>query len=144
MKTQTAFLAAAFALLSGCGESGQPEPAASETATAEVAPAAPATAVAKSGADVFKKCAACHSVTPDGRNGIGPGLHGVTGRAVASVQGFTYSNALKGKGGVWDDAALDAFIAAPAKWAPGTKMMFAGISDPADRKALVEYLATLK
>lgn len=145
MKTHTFLLTAAFGLLAACGESSQPAPAASESASTEAAPAAaPATAVAKSGADVFKKCAACHSVTPDGRNGIGPGLHGVSGRAVASVQGFTYSNALKGKGGVWDDAALDAFIAAPAKWAPGTKMMFAGISDPADRKALVEYLATLK
>jgi cytochrome c len=134
MKTHALLLTAVFGLLAACGESSQPAPAASESASTEAAPAAaPAAAVAKSGADVFKKCAACHSVTPDGRNGIGPGL-----------QGFTYSNALKGKGGVWDDAALDAFIAAPAKWAPGTKMMFAGISDPADRKALVEYLATLK
>lgn len=145
MKTQAVLLAAAFLLLAGCGESGQPAPAGSESTSNDAAPAAaPAAVVAKSGADVFKKCAACHSVTPDGRNGIGPGLHGVSGRAVASVQGFTYSNALKEKGGVWDEAALDAFIAAPAKWAPGTKMMFAGISDPADRKALVEYLGTLK
>lgn len=110
-----------------------------QTATPE-----PVATVAKTGEDVFKKCAACHTVTPDGRNGIGPGLHGVSGRAVASAPGFTYSNGLKAKGGVWDEASLDAFLTAPAKWAPGTKMMFAGVNDAAERKALIDYLATLK
>lgn len=100
--------------------------------------------VAKTGKDVFKKCAACHPVTPDRRKGIGPGLHGITGRAIASAPGFTYSNGLKAKGGVWNEASLDAFLKAPAKWAPGTKMMFAGINDAAERKALIDYLATLK
>jgi cytochrome c len=127
--------------LAACG--GGTETTTSDTGGQAATPE-PVAAVAKSGEDLFKKCAACHSVTPDGRNGIGPGLHGVSGRAVASVEGFTYSNGLKAKGGVWDEANLDAFIAAPAKWAPGTKMMFAGISDPAERKALVDYLATLK
>lgn len=128
-------------LLAACG--GGTETTASDT-RGQAATPEPVAAVAKSGADVFKKCTACHSVTPDGRNGIGPGLYGVSGRAVASVEGFTYSNGLKAKGGVWDEANLDAFIAAPAKWAPGTKMMFAGISDSAERQALVDYLASLK
>ena len=128
-------------VITACG--GGAESTSSDTVGQTAAPE-PVAAVAKTGEDVFKKCMACHTVTPEGRNGIGPGLHGITGRAVASAPGFTYSNGLKAKGGVWDEANLDAFLTAPAKWAPGTKMMFAGINDAADRKALIDYLATLK
>ena len=143
---------AAFAALpllfaiAACGGGGEAtgSDTVGQTAAPETAAPKPVAAVAKTGEDVFKKCMACHTVTPEGRNGIGPGLHGITGRAVASAPGFTYSNGLKAKGGVWDEANLDAFLTAPAKWAPGTKMMFAGINDAADRKALIDYLATLK
>jgi cytochrome c len=128
-------------VITACG--GGAESTSSDTVGQTAAPE-PVAAVAKTGEDVFKKCMACHTVTPEGRNGIGPGLHGITGRAVASAPGFTYSSGLKAKGGVWDEANLDAFLTAPAKWAPGTKMMFAGINDAADRKALIDYLATLK
>ena len=143
---------AAFAALpllfaiAACGGGGEAtgSDTVGQTAAPETAAPKPIAAAAKTGEDVFRKCIACHTVTPEGRNGIGPGLHGVSGRAVASAPGFTYSNGLKAKGGVWDEANLDAFLTAPAKWAPGTKMMFAGINDAADRKALIDYLATLK
>ena len=128
-------------VITACG--GGAESTGSDTGGQTAAPE-PVAAVAKTGEELFKKCVACHTVTPDGRNGIGPGLHGVSGRAVASAPGFTYSSGLKAKGGAWDEANLDAFLAAPAKWAPGTKMMFAGINDAAERKALVDYLASLK
>lgn len=143
---------AAFAALpllfaiAACGGGGEAtgSDTVGQTAAPETAAPKSIAAAAKTGEDVFRKCIACHTVTPEGRNGIGPGLHGVSGRAVASAPGFTYSNGLKAKGGVWDEANLDAFLTAPAKWAPGTKMMFAGINDVADRKALIDYLATLK
>lgn len=136
-------IVAALALgLAGCGSNSEP---AAETTDATAAPAAePVAAVAKTGEEVFKKCTACHTVTPDGRNGIGPGLHNVVGRKVASAEGFVYSAAMKAKAGVWDEAALDAYITAPAKAVPGTKMLFAGISDAAERKALIDYLAAQK
>lgn len=134
---------AALPLLFAVAACGGTETTGSDTG-GQTAATEPVATVAKTGEDVFKKCAACHTVTPDGRNGIGPGLHGVSGRAVASAPGFTYSNGLKAKGGVWDEASLDAFLTAPAKWAPGTKMMFAGVNDAAERKALIDYLATLK
>lgn len=135
--------AAALALcLAACG--GNSEPAAETAETGATTVAEPVAAVAKSGEDVFKKCTACHTIDKGDRNGIGPNLHGIVGAKVASVAGFNYSSAMVAKGGNWDEATLDAYLTAPAKAVPGTKMMFAGISDAAERKALVEYLAAQK
>ncbi|MFC5795676.1 c-type cytochrome [Sphingopyxis terrae] len=87
-----------------------------------------------------KRCAACHTIDKDGPNGIGPNLHGIVGRPVASHPGFAYSGAMKAKGGVWDAAALDIYLADPMKIVPGTRMAFAGVIDAADRQALILYL----
>ena len=97
-----------------------------------------APAVAATGQDVFNdKCGDCHTVAPP--SGTAPALKGVIGRKVASLSDFQYSDALKAKGGVWNEAALDAFIADPKAYAPGTQMT-AGDADPADRKAIIDYL----
>ncbi len=132
-------------LLAGCGKA---EPPPDTAATADSAPASdPAPAIeptAAMGEQIFKRCMACHTIDKGGSNGIGPNLHGVVGRAVASHEGFSYSGAMKAKGGVWDEAALDHFLTAPMKALPGTRMAFAGIDDAADRKALILYLESQK
>ena len=125
-------------LLAGCGKAEQ-----AETSTDSATPAEPAPMVeptAAMGEQVFKRCVACHTISKDGPNGIGPNLHGVVGRAVASHADFSYSSALKAKGGQWDAAHLDHFLESPMKYAPGTRMAFAGVIDAADRKALILYL----
>ena len=61
-------------------------------------------------------------------------------RGKASAAGFGFSNALKGLGGEWSFADLDAFLASPKKFAKGTKMTFAGLKKPGDRAALLAYL----
>ncbi|MEP7348585.1 MAG: c-type cytochrome [Sphingorhabdus sp.] len=135
-------IAAALAFtLAACGGESQPAADTAETTTPAVEPVA---AVAKTGEEVFKKCAICHTVDKGGSNGIGPNLHGVAGAKVAAVAGYTYSPAMTAKGGVWDDASLDAYLVAPAKTVPGNKMAFAGVSDAAERTALIDYLKTLK
>ncbi len=106
--------------------------------------AAPTAVAAASGKDTFQKCVACHTIDKGGRNGVGPNLHGIVGKAVAASEGFSYSAAMKAKGGVWDEAALNAYIENPRKAIVGTKMSFAGISDAAERKALIDYLAEQK
>jgi cytochrome c len=98
------------------------------------------TADAAKGGDVFKKCAACHTITPGGANGLGPNLHGIMGQPVAARAGFAYSDALKTKGGSWDWETMSAWLLSPKKFAPGTKMTFAGLSKPEDRANLLAYM----
>jgi cytochrome c len=92
------------------------------------------------GEAVFKKsCAICHTLEV-GKNKIGPSLAGVVGRKAGSAAGFAYSAANKDSGDIWDERTLDAYLTAPQKFMPGTKMVFVGLKDPGDRKALIEYL----
>ena len=89
-------------------------------------------------------CVACHSYNEGGKAGIGPNMWNVVGSTIgAHMQGYSYSNALKAKGGEWTYDNLDAWLAKPASFAPGTKMTFAGVSDPAARADLISYLRTL-
>ncbi len=95
------------------------------------------------GEKVFAKCKACHKL--DGVDGTGPHLNGVVNRAKASVAGFGYSDALKAMAGEsWEPAKLDAFLANPKGYAPGTKMSFAGLPKVEDRANLVKYLETVQ
>jgi cytochrome c len=137
MRLAPVLLAGALTL-AGCGKSDKPADA---PATGEPGVEAPLVKpTAAMGEQVFKRCVACHTIDKGGSNGIGPNLHGVVGRAVASHAGFSYSGAMKAKGGVWDEAALDPYLEAPMKAVPGTRMAFAGVIDAADRKALILYL----
>lgn len=95
------------------------------------------------GARAFQKCYACHALEP-GRNDLsGPTLHGIVGRPVAAERGFRYSPALArfAAGRTWDAALLDRMIADPEALVPGTAMAFPGIADPAERRALIAWLA---
>jgi cytochrome c len=134
MIRRLALLATLPLALVACGQ-------AAEESEADLSPAAVALA---SGENLYRQCVACHSIDKGGRNGAGPNLHGIVGKAVASAQGFSYSEGMKAKGGVWDEAALDAYLENPRKAVAGTRMGFAGISDPAERKTLIAYLAAQK
>jgi len=126
--------------LAGCGGSKQEDAAATDSAGA-----APAAAVAASDAKpaAYAQCAACHSVEP-GKHGIGPSLHGVYGTKAGDIPGYAFSDKLKASGLTWDDATLDKWLAGPMKLVPGTKMTYAGMSDPAKRAEIIAYLKTLK
>ena len=98
-----------------------------------------APALAADGAQLFAmQCKMCH-----GGSVMGPTLNGVAGGPIAAKPGFAYSPALKAKGGTWTDANLDAYLKAPATFAPGTKMLISVPSDES-RAALIGYLKTLK
>lgn len=140
MRLAPVVLAGALAL-AGCGKAEPPAQPAPDGGPVASAPAPAVEPTAAMGAQVFRRCVACHTIDKDGRNGIGPNLHAIVGAPVAGKAGFSYSGAMKAKGGVWDEAALDVYLEAPMKALPGTRMAFAGIIDPADRKALILYLA---
>lgn len=95
------------------------------------------------GESAFARCAACHTVNQGGADGIGPNLFGVVGSAVANNAGYAYSDAMTAHASAaptWTYDELDAFITAPARHVPGTKMSFAGLRNTDDRIALIAYL----
>ncbi len=97
-----------------------------------------------SGEKVAKKCAACHSFDEGGPNKVGPNLYDLVNRPIASHEGFSYSDVLTGMSGdTWTYENLNAFLAKPKDFAPGTKMSFAGLSKVGDRADLVAWLRTL-
>ena len=106
--------------------------------------AAQAAGDAKAGADVFKRCAVCHTSDKGGGDGLGPNLSGIFGRKAASRPGFSYSAPLKKSGLVWNEANLTKWVAGPARLVPGTKMTFAGLSSKKQQADVVAYLAGLK
>ena len=135
-------------------------PAPSAPAPATPAPSAPATgtggpsgegtvaallaaADAGDGKKVFKKCKACHTADEGGAHKVGPNLWDVVGRAKAGAAGYRFSGVLTGLGGAWTFADLDAFLAKPKAFAPGTKMTFNGVRKAADRAAVIAYLRSL-
>ena len=96
---------------------------------------------AAKGEDVFKKCAACHNADKGGANALGPNLYNVVDEAAATGRaGFAFSDALKSKGGKWTFDNLNAWLTSPKAYAPGTKMTFAGLSNPQDRANVIAYL----
>ena len=93
------------------------------------------------GARAFQRCAACHSLQPDPRSPA-PHLAGVVGRRAGAVEGFRYSEAMRGagrRGLVWDETTLNRFLADPEAVVPGTDMPFQGGS-AAERAVVIDWL----
>lgn len=97
----------------------------------------------EAGKKQFAKCGICHSIK-EGENKIGPSLYGVVGRQAHSLPGYQYSDAMMHHDVTWTEAELDAYLVDPRKVVAGTKMIFPGIKDDAQRKDVIAYLATLK
>ena len=85
-------------------------------------------------------CVACHTLGVGQDHMIGPNLSGIFGEPAAQRTGFEYSSALADAGLVWTPRALDAWLAAPGSFVPGTSMVFAGYSASNDRRNLIAYL----
>lgn len=102
-----------------------------------------ATADAARGEKIAKACAACHTFTKGGPNGVGPNLWGVVGGPKDHIAGFAYSGALLEVGGkTWTYAELNKFLWKPKGYAPATKMSYPGLKKPEDRAALLAWLRT--
>ena len=93
------------------------------------------------GARLFAKCAACHTLTPEGGNKAGPTLYGLFGRRAGTVAGFPYSSALRNSAIVWTEQTVDRLFAlGPQEVTPGSKMPLQRMPDASERAALIAYL----
>lgn len=102
--------------------------------------AAPPANEAALGKRLYLRCVACHAVSAKAPAKVGPHLQGIVGRKAGAVAGYNYSPAMRGSGVQWTEASLDKWLQRPQSVVPGTTMAFAGLSSPADRKALIAYL----
>ncbi|MBR7621436.1 cytochrome c family protein [Phenylobacterium sp. 20VBR1] len=97
------------------------------------------------GKQVFsQQCSTCHAAAKGAAPILGPTLWGVVGRPTATLPGFAYSKAMKGAGGVWDEARLRTYLPGPQKLIPGIRMTYPGLKNPAQLDDLIAYLKTLK
>ena len=98
----------------------------------------------------IKQCFACHDITADKQNRVGPPLWGVYGKPAGSVEGYEYSAAHLSKADsiVWDEATLDAYLQDPKALIPDNKIAFpvVGVKPMSDkqRKNVIEFLKSLK
>lgn len=160
----TALFVAALALGACSSEKpAQPNAAApADVAAAPAAPAAPAAAAAPAadntdtvsgvkyaaytgdaakGETAFITCKTCHAVEA-GVNKIGPSLAGIIGRKAGTIAGFSYTPANKNSGITWTAEKMFQYLENPQRVVPGTKMAFAGFSDPQKRADVIAYLQT--
>lgn len=103
----------------------------------------PAGADPARGERVFQRCFACHSVVTGEDQLPGPNLRGVIGRRAGTRPGFRFSPALieaGARGLVWTRATLDAYLADPERFLPGTEMAMPGLRETNDRRDVIDYL----
>jgi cytochrome c len=94
------------------------------------------------GAQVFRSCAACHTLER-GAHRTGPSLAGVHGRQAGTAEGFNrYSDALRSADLVWREDTLNNFLADPQAFLPGNRMTFSGLADAQARADVIAYLQT--
>jgi cytochrome c len=139
---------AALLIVAACGKAPEKEaPSASDTSK-PLAPVSEPPSPEEAGRLAFRACAICHTVTdpaaPDAQRLVGPSLYRIYGAPSAREAEFAYSNAMRAANITWDDATLDAYIEAPNKVVPGTRMAYVGERDAAKRAALIAYLKTLQ
>lgn len=143
---------ASLVAVSACGESPASQDAPAPAVEAEPVVEAPAepevelafadlTGDAAAGKTVFVQCKTCHLIE-EGKNGVGPSLYGVVGRAAGSIEGFNYSDANKNSGITWTPEVLFEYLESPRDYVPGTRMAFPGLKDAQDRADLIAYLQT--
>ena len=104
-----------------------------------------AAADAEAGQAIFnQKCKVCHQIGTSAKNFVGPELNGLDGRKTGSVEGYSYSDANKNSGIVWNEEEFKKYITNPQVTIPHTKMIFAGLPKDSDRDNLWAYLSQFK
>src|SRR5712672_522475 len=94
------------------------------------------------GAEIFRACVACHTLSEKDNARAGPTLAGLFGRRIASLPGYRFSDALKSMNIVWTPETVAKLLeVGPNAYTPGTKMPEQRIGSPEDRKALTDFLA---
>ena len=96
------------------------------------------------GESLSRACQACHTFEEGGANKVGPNLWNIVGAQHAHKGDFSYSDAIASMSDQpWNYEELNAFLADPRGYAPGTKMTYGGMKKVEDRADLIAWLRTL-
>lgn len=101
--------------------------------------AALASGGSEGGEELFEGCVRCHTLEA-GKHKVGPSLSDLFGREAGTQEDYRYSSPLRDSGIIWDETSLDAFLADPRGFVPGTRMSFRGVEDDHDRQDLIDWL----
>ena len=148
---RSALIALAGLGLASCGQGGDSKSAAAAPSRPEPTPAEKAALLAAlpapynaadldNGRRVFARCRSCHTITEGGPNMTGPNLYGVFGREAGGHPDYNYSAVVKAADFTWNAERLDHWLENPRTYLKGTKMSFAGIPDPEDRRDVIAFL----
>ena len=88
----------------------------------------------------------CHVLDAGAAPTLGPNLHGIVGRAIASQGNWTYSPAMQEHAGLadnWTYEQLNGYLERPASYLPGNAMSFVGLLDDTQRANAIAYLASI-
>jgi cytochrome c len=95
------------------------------------------------GKTISSRCLQCHTLGKGEPNKIGPNIYAVVDEPRGEGRnGFSFSSAMKSKGGTWTYDELFKFLRSPGAYIPGTKMSFAGLRAEKDRINLIAFLRT--
>jgi cytochrome c len=111
------------------------------SATALMTQGAQAAGDPTAGEHVFRICMACHAIGPGAKNKVGPELNGIDGRHSGTAPGYSYSEANKKSGIVWNEQTFKKYIHDPRAMIPGTKMIFPGIKNAKQVDDLWAYVS---
>lgn len=95
------------------------------------------------GETLFRPCRACHMIGEGAVHRVGPHLNGIVDRAIGMAPGYAFSDVLAAAGAegrVWTEGSLDRYMAGPADYFPGTRMVFRGVRSETDRQHLIAYM----
>lgn len=92
------------------------------------------------GERIAMQCRACHSFEAGGVDMIGPALYGFFGKQAGSRGEFAYSTVLADAVFIWTPRSVDAWLEQSAHFLPGNRMIFPGVSDAENRRAVIAYL----
>jgi cytochrome c len=98
---------------------------------------------AASGAQAYAaKCQVCHSIDRTRGSAMAPNLAGVVGRKAGTLPKFMYSPAMTRSNIVWNPSNLDAFLSPSQRLVRGSRMAFAGVSNPKERSDIIAFLSS--
>ncbi|MDO9502369.1 c-type cytochrome [Falsiroseomonas sp.] len=93
------------------------------------------------GAQVFRACAACHALDAAAPPMAGPHLHGIFGRRMGTLPGYTYSERLARGDITWTRETVgDLFTRGPDVVTPGTRMPIQTVGNAEELDALLDFL----